>query len=55
MSQSTGKIMAALIYDAHGLMFLDYIEECKTVDSEYNIYCVFGVFEGRKCEKNYVK
>ncbi|GFT21688.1 hypothetical protein TNCV_617881 [Trichonephila clavipes] len=32
---STGKVAASVFWDAHGILFTDYFEEGKTVNSEY--------------------
>ncbi|KAL6420640.1 hypothetical protein ACFW04_014654 [Cataglyphis niger] len=30
-----GKIMASVFWDAHGILFIDYLEKGKTINSEY--------------------
>lgn len=35
--QSAGKIMASVFWDAHGILFIDYLEKGKTINSDY--YC----------------
>ena len=29
-----GKVMASVFWGAHGVLFIDYLEECKTINSE---------------------
>lgn len=33
--KSAGKIMASVFWDAHGILFIDYLEKNKTINSEY--------------------
>ena len=33
--QWTGKVMASVFWDAHGILFIDYIEKGKTINSDY--------------------
>ena len=33
--QSTGKVMASVFWDAHGIIFIDYLEKGKTINSDY--------------------
>lgn len=33
--KSAGKIMASVFWDAHGILFIDYLEKGKTINSEY--------------------
>ena len=35
--QSTGKVMASVFWDAHGIIFIDYLEKGKTINSDYYI------------------
>ncbi|XP_025156069.1 histone-lysine N-methyltransferase SETMAR-like [Harpegnathos saltator] len=35
--QSAGKVMASVFWDAHGIIFIDYLEKGKTINSEYYI------------------
>ena len=35
--QSAGKVMASIFWDAHGIIFIDYIENRKTINSEYYV------------------
>lgn len=32
---SAGKVMASVFWDAHGILFIDYLEKGKTINSEY--------------------
>ena len=32
-----GKFMASVLWDAHGILFIDYLEKGKTINSERNI------------------
>jgi len=34
---SAGKVMASVFWDAHGILFIDYLEKGKTINSEYYI------------------
>ena len=33
--QSAGKIMASVFLDAHGIIFIDYLEKGNTINSDY--------------------
>ena len=33
--QSAGKVMASVFWDAHGIIFIDYLEKGKTINSDY--------------------
>jgi histone-lysine N-methyltransferase SETMAR len=33
---SAGKVMSSLIWDAEGILFIDYLEKGKTISGEYN-------------------
>ena len=33
--QSAGKAMASVFWDAHGILFIDYLEKGKTINSDY--------------------
>ena len=33
--QWAGKIMASVFWDAHGILFIDYLEKGKTINSDY--------------------
>jgi len=35
--QSAGKVMASVFWDTHGILFIDYLEKGKTINSDY--YC----------------
>lgn len=35
--QSAGKVMASVFWDAHGIIFIDYLEKGKTINSDYYI------------------
>ena len=35
--QWAGKVMATLFWDAHGILFIDYFEKGKTINSDYYI------------------
>lgn len=35
--QSAGKVMASVFWDAHGILFIDYLEKGKRINSEYYI------------------
>ena len=35
--RSAGKVMASVFWDAHGIIFIDYLEKGKTINSEYYI------------------
>lgn len=35
--QSAGKIMASVFWDAHGILFIDYLEKGRTINSDYYI------------------
>ena len=48
---STGKVFPFLFWDAHGILFMDYLEKEKTFNSEYYVCCIIDAFEGRNCEK----
>lgn len=37
MQQSAGKVMASVFWDAHGIIFIDYLERGQTINSEYYI------------------
>ena len=37
MSLIAGKVMALVFWDAHGVLFIDYLEKCKTINSECHI------------------
>ena len=30
-----GKVMASIFWDAHDILFIDYLEKCKTINSDY--------------------
>ena len=47
---SAGKILASVLWDAQGILFINYLEKERSINSEYYIY-VIGVFEGRNCQK----
>ncbi|GFS58418.1 mariner transposase [Trichonephila clavipes] len=32
---SAGKVRASVFWDVHGIFFIDYLEKCKTINSEY--------------------
>ena len=32
---SAGKALASIFWDAHGILFIDYLEKGRTIDSEY--------------------
>ena len=32
-----GKVTASVFWDAHGVLFIDYLEKCKTINSEHYI------------------
>jgi len=34
-SQWVGKVMASVFWDCHGILFVDYLEKGKTINSEY--------------------
>lgn len=44
--QSAGKVMASVFWDAHGIIFIDYLEKGKTINSDYYI----GLLERLKAE-----
>ena len=44
--QSAGKVMALVFWDAHGIIFIDYREKGKSINSD-----IIGSFESRNCEK----
>ena len=33
--QWAGKVMASVFWDAHGILFIDYLEKGKTINSDY--------------------
>ena len=33
--QSVGKVMASVFWDAHGILFIDYLEKGKTINSDH--------------------
>ena len=33
--QSAGKVMASVFWDVHGIIFIDYLEKGKTINSDY--------------------
>lgn len=35
--QSAGKVMASVFWDAHGIIFIDYLEKGRTINSDYYI------------------
>ncbi|KAF7266531.1 hypothetical protein GWI33_020156 [Rhynchophorus ferrugineus] len=35
--QSAGKVMTSIFWDAHGIIFIDYLEKGRTINSEYYI------------------
>lgn len=35
--QSAGKVMASVFWDAHGIIFIDYLEHGRTINSDYYI------------------
>ncbi|KAF7266923.1 hypothetical protein GWI33_019849 [Rhynchophorus ferrugineus] len=35
--QSAGKVMASVLWDAHGIIFIDYLEKGRTINSDYYI------------------
>jgi len=35
--QSAGKVLASVFWDAHGILFIDYLEKGKTINSDYYI------------------
>ena len=37
MQRSAGKVMASVFWDAHGIIFIDYLEKGKIINSDYNI------------------
>ena len=45
---STGKILDSVFGDAQGILFIDFLEKGRTINSEYYI----SVFEGRNRQKN---
>ena len=47
---STGKVLASVFWDAHGILFIDYLEKGRTINSEY--YMVFLVRLKEEIEKN---
>ena len=32
---AAGKVMASVFWDSHGILFIDYLEKGKTINSEY--------------------
>ena len=32
---SDGKVLASVFWDAHGILFIDYLEKGRTINSEY--------------------
>ena len=32
---SAGKVLASVFWDAHDILFIDYLEKAKTINSEY--------------------
>ncbi|XP_076266061.1 histone-lysine N-methyltransferase SETMAR-like [Rhynchophorus ferrugineus] len=48
--QSAGKVMASVFWDAHGIIFIDYLEKGRIINSDYYI-AVIGPFEGRNRRK----
>ncbi|KAF7279425.1 hypothetical protein GWI33_007274 [Rhynchophorus ferrugineus] len=37
MQQSVGKVMASAFWDAHAIIFIDYLERRRTINSDYYI------------------
>ncbi|KAF7280580.1 hypothetical protein GWI33_005727 [Rhynchophorus ferrugineus] len=37
MQQSAGKAKASVFWDAHGIVFIDYLEKERTINSDYYI------------------
>ncbi|GFT82754.1 histone-lysine N-methyltransferase SETMAR [Nephila pilipes] len=37
MQQSAAKVMASVFWDAHGIIFIDYLEKGRTINSDYYI------------------
>ncbi|KAF7272648.1 hypothetical protein GWI33_014587 [Rhynchophorus ferrugineus] len=35
--QSAGKVMASVFWDAHGIIFIDYLKKGRTINSDYYI------------------
>ena len=35
IKQWSGKVMASVFWDAHGILFIDYLEKGKTINSDY--------------------
>ena len=43
---AAGKVMASVFWDSHGILFIDYLEKGKTINSEYYM----GLLERLKAE-----
>ena len=45
-----GKVMASVFWDAYGILFIDYLEKGKTINSDYHM-AFLGSIERRNQEK----
>ena len=44
---SAGKVLASVLWDVHGILFIDYLEKGRTINSDYLI----ALLEGRNRQK----
>ena len=50
---SAGKVLASIFWDVQGILFIDYLEKGRIINSEY--YIALRVFEGRNRQKTATK
>ena len=48
---STDKVLATIFWDAQGILFINYLEKGRTINSEYYIVLLMHLKEGRNLKK----